>query len=506
VLRITTMGLKRIGTNLKTFLLGTAVYNSQYLSPKMIGAISSLVSPFTRPKSKLVISGLKKALADHHVVVELRERVHTQLNKNCRKKLYKNMFVNTWLKGEAIRFGIKAKEGWLPPFFLTISPTMRCNLRCTGCYAGDYTQKDDLPIEVVDRVLKEAKELGIYFAVISGGEPFIRKDILTMFEKHNDMIFLVYTNGQLIDEELAKKLAKLGNVAPGISVEGFESETDKRRGKGVQSKVLSAMANLKKHGVLFGFSATATKHNTEIIASDEFIDFYIKQGCFFGWYFQYTPIGKKPDVQLMATPEQRQHLRKRVESIRKNKAIFIGDFWNDGPYVGGCLAGGGERGYFHIICTGDVEPCVFCHFAVDNIKKKSLREVINSDFFKAFVKRQPYNKSNNLLAPCALIDNPEVLRELVEKYGAHPTHPGSDSVIKDPAICKHLDEYSKKLKEITDPVWKKDYQQYETRWFSGQNKGYKKGSYFDPENLKSKKGLKKVIYENGVKKKEKSAA
>jgi MoaA/NifB/PqqE/SkfB family radical SAM enzyme len=469
----------------------------------MISAISTLVAPFSKPKSKMVLTGLKKALADHHAVVQLRERVHTQLNKNCRKKLYQNMFVNTWLKGESIRFGIKDREGWMPPFFLTISPTMRCNLRCTGCYAGDYAQKDDLPIEVVDRVIKEAKELGIYFIVISGGEPFIRKDMLDIFKKHNDVLFQVYTNGQLIDEELAKKLAELGNVAPGISVEGFEHETDERRGKGVQNKVLRAMDNLKKYGVPFGFSATATKYNSEIIASEEFIDFYINKGCLFGWYFQYTPIGKKPDVSLMATPEQRQHLRKRVESIRKNKAVFIGDFWNDGPYVGGCLAGGGERGYLHIICTGDVEPCVFCHFAVDNIKNKSLREVVNSDFFKAFLKRQPYNKCNNLLAPCALIDNPEVLREIVKKHGAHPTHPGSDSVIKDPKIIKHLDEYSKKLKEITDPIWKKEFTQYDTRWFTSENKGFKKGGYFDPSQIKD---AKKFTYENGKKKEDKAVS
>ena len=40
----------------------------------------------------------------------------------------------------------------------------------------------------------------------------------------------------------------------------------------------------------------------------------------------------------------------------------------------------------------DVEPCVFVHFAADNIKEKSLMEVLNSDFFKGFRKRQPYTK------------------------------------------------------------------------------------------------------------------
>jgi len=76
-------------------------------------------------------------------------------------------------------------------------------------------------------------------------------------------------------------------------------------------------------------------------------------------------------VSLMATPEQRFRLRRRSIEIRNTKPIFIGDFWNDGPYVGGCICGARQSGYFHINCHGDVEPCVFLQFSVDNIKDKN---------------------------------------------------------------------------------------------------------------------------------------
>ncbi len=83
----------------------------------------------------------------------------------------------------------------------------------------------------------------------------------------------------------------------------------------------------------------------------------------------------------MSTPEQRDRLRKFVhEHVRDTKPIFIGDFWNDGPYVGGCMAGG--RSYLHINCKGDVEPCVFVHFAVDNVKNKTVTEALKSDYFR----------------------------------------------------------------------------------------------------------------------------
>lgn len=390
------------------------------------------------------------------LAVALQQIGKKELSNECRKKLINNLIINAVIIGAQHRSKIESEEGFRPPFFFVISPTMRCNLNCVGCYAGEYTKEDDLPFEVIDRVLKEAKELGIYFITISGGEPFIRKDLLGLFEKHNDMYFLVYTNGQLIDEALAKRLAKLGNVAPGISVEGFEIETDKRRGKGVYNKVLKAMDYLKKYGVVFGFSATPTRFNSEILCKDEFIDFYINKGCLFGWFFQYIPIGKAPQPELMSTPEQRNKLREKIREWRiKKKPIFIGDFWNDGPLVGGCIAG--ARRYFHINCKGDVEPCVFIHFAVDNIKEKSLKEVINSDFFKTMRKVQPYRENKNLFTPCAIIDNPHILRNLVKRFNAKPTHPGAETIVDDEKIVKFLDEYSEKWKAIVDPIWEKEY-------------------------------------------------
>jgi len=163
----------------------------------------------------------------------------------------------------------------------------------------------------------------------------------------------------------------LGNAAPAISIEGFEKETDARRGEGTFKRIMEAMDNLRNAGVPFGFSATPTKLNIETLMSDEFIDLMIEKGCSIGWFFQYVPIGRKPDVSLMATPEQRFRLRRRSIEIRNTKPIFIGDFWNDGPYVGGCICGARQAGYFHINCHGDVEPCVFLQFSVDNIKDKN---------------------------------------------------------------------------------------------------------------------------------------
>ena len=231
------------------------------------------------------------------------------------------------------------------------------------------------------------------------------------------------------------------------------------------------MKNLKDEKAAFGFSATFTKQGADIMTSEEFLDFYIKQGCMFGWYFLYIPIGKLPNIELMATPEQRDQERKFVHSIRFKKPIFIGDFWNDGPFVSGCMAGG--RNYCHIICTGDVEPCVFCHFAVDNVKEKSLKEIFKSPFFKAIRKEYPYDKKNkNLLTPCMVIDQPEVFRKVVKEHKAKPSHVGSESIVTDPKITAHLDNYAKEYHKLADPVWEKEYLN------NPNNKWYKEGKHW----------------------------
>jgi MoaA/NifB/PqqE/SkfB family radical SAM enzyme len=418
----------------------------------------------THPEMKRLAGILKDAIERETPTVTLTRNILSNLSPICSKKLIEVFFINAAIISRQKQKEILEKENIMLPWLLVISPTARCNLRCTGCYAGGYSWKDDLPFEEVDRIFTEAKELGINFITVSGGEPFIRPDLLELYEKHNDMYFLVYTNGTFIDERMAKKLSELGNVAPGISVEGFKKETDQRRGDGVYEKVLAAMDNLREAGVPFGFSATPTRLNAEIVMSDEFLDFYIDKGCLFGWYFQYIPIGRKPDVSLMATPEQRNRLRERLVEIRETKPIFIGDFWNDGPVVGGCIAGARPHGYFHINCHGDVEPCVFFQFSVDNIKGKKLIDVIQSDFFKAIQDSQPYNENKNLMAPCAIIDNPDVLRELVRKYNAKPSYPGVDSLINNKELMEFLDNYAKEFKKITDPIWENNLSKKHRCW------------------------------------------
>lgn len=378
---------------------------------------------------------------------EMAKRKLPVLSSNTQKRLCHNLFFNTMHYGDIARDKYHAKHGEFPPFFLVISPSMACNLRCIGCYAWKYDKKNMLSFEEMDQLLTEAKEkMGIYFVTITGGEPTMYPHLFPLIEKHNDMFFQMYTHGHNIDEAMAKKIAELGNIYPAISIEGGEAETDHRRGPGAYQKVLTAMRNLREAGALFGFSVTHTKLNHESVVEGKFFDDMIDNGAAFGWFFQYILFGKDPDPALVPTAQMRYERREAVINFRREKPILVFDFWNDGESVEGCLAWG--RKYVHITAGGMVEPCVFAHFAKDNIREKSLEEILNSDVFKAARKLQPFGK--DLRRPCPVIDHPDILKHLVETYNMTCTDgDGVDIITKlHPIVCEQSEEYKQYLARL----------------------------------------------------------
>ncbi|MBI4966342.1 MAG: radical SAM protein [Desulfomonile tiedjei] len=428
----------------------------------MIGLLTH-VSPDTFMKLSILasrlIQGDQANAAVDAVIESLREgengqaarmfkRVMTQLSPHCLKTVARNLFINGLLRSSSIRADFEKREGFGPPFTILISPTAQCNLQCTGCYSGKYVREKGLSYELMDRLLGEARDIGALFIVLSGGEPLTRKDdLFPLIEKYNDMYFMFYTNGTLINDAVADELYRLGNAGAIMSLEGFEEDTDARRGNGVFKKVMATMDRLRERGVPFGTSLTVTSRNVEKLTSDDFFAHLADKGVMVCWFFLFMPVGKDPDVSLMPSPEQREYLRQRGTALRAKYPIFIADFWNDAPYVGGCIAGG--RNYIHINANGDVEPCVFTHFAVDKIHEKTLSEVLHSDFFATIRSKQPY--SENLLTPCMIIDNPDVYRTVVRACGAYPTHDGAEDVIV--KIKDDLDDYGRRVRALEDEVW-----------------------------------------------------
>jgi MoaA/NifB/PqqE/SkfB family radical SAM enzyme len=386
-----------------------------------------------------------------HPAREIFYRVFNTLSEYKRRRIFQSLFLNAWFIGGRKRDYWEKEIGFRPPFILILSPTLKCNLRCKGCYTLGYGMKHELPLELAERILRECEELGIYFITILGGEPMVYPHLFELIERHPDIFFQIYSNGTLITQEEAQRLADYGNAGAVLSIEGGEKETDTWRGRGVYKKIMQAFEHLNNAGIIVGTSATVTRQNVESVSSDEFIDKMIALGSFAQMYFLYIPVNGMADFSLMVTPEQRDYLRRRVQTIRNTKPIFVLDFWNDGPYVEGCIAAG--RRYFHINAKGDVEPCVYTHIASDNIRDTSLAQALNSQLFRDIRSRQPHNP--NHLRPCMIIDNPHIMRDVIKKNCPYFTHPGAEEIYT--FRSKYMDNYAKGYAFLAERVWKEEY-------------------------------------------------
>jgi len=403
------------------------------------------------------ISWIRELIRSKHPSIEFPRRILRDLHPNQRDKWITNLAFNHLLSGTNKRKEWADANGFYPPSTVVISPTMKCDLKCYGCYAGDYNRGLELSLDEIDSVLNQMKEMGVYFAVISGGEPFYMPGIFDIFRKHSDMAFLVFTHGGLIDAAMVERLIEVGNVMPSFSMEGYEKETDARRGTGHFKKVMAAMDMLREAGLSFCGSFTHTSKNSDIITNGDFIDMLLSKGIFALWLFSYVPVGREPDPALMPSPEQRDNLRRSVADFREEKPMLFIDFWNDGPMISGCIAGG--RKYFHINANGDIEPCVFCHLAVDNIRRTTIREALNSSFFRKI--REKQGEHENLLRPCMLIDHPEVGREMLAHDGVYATHEGADEIFN--GLATAMDDYAAAYREIADSAWEDDFKEHPAR-------------------------------------------
>jgi len=272
----------------------------------------------------------------------------------------------------------------VPPF-LIYSITGRCNFECAGCYANllhrsDRPELDDARIE---QLLAETEELGSSVMLIAGGEPLLRPGLLNLTAAHRRILFLLFTNGSLLDAEKIAALAKQPHVIPVLSIEGSEDQTDSRRGQGTHARVLDAMSRLRRAHVFFGTSTTLTRENFEQATSEGHLHELIGRGCRLFYYINYVPVQPGTD-DLQLDIDQVRRLEERLSRFRRELAALFIAFPHDEVALGGCLAAG--RGFLHINAYGDVEPCPFSAYSDTNLNDVSFAEALSSPLLQTILK------------------------------------------------------------------------------------------------------------------------
>lgn len=273
---------------------------------------------------------------------------------------------------------------------LTIDVTQRCNIRCTHCFADSTPEiRDDLDLESTIRFMDEAvRDGGCRFFAILGGEPLLEVEKLRqMAKRFPRKPFVVFTNGSMVSDKTCARLKDCPNISFFVSIEGFQELTDKVRGNKAFDRADKALATLKRNGMLYGVSLTATKTNRDEIASPEFVQYLNSAGCFLAWIFDLKPIGRAatPETRaLVLDLEEKNVFNDAVTKVNQTANFVFINTEKDPAVIGGCPAHKGT--YMHIACDGHVTPCIAQRYFDKsvNVASMSFAEVRGSDYLRAF--------------------------------------------------------------------------------------------------------------------------
>ena len=306
--------------------------------------------------------------------------------KNPKEIIFLHKFSRHAKKATKIRKEYE-KDNQNIPAFLIASITSSCNLHCTGCYSrannscNDNEPLNQLSAEEWEDIFIQAKEMGISFIVLAGGEPMIRQDVIIKASAFPEILFPIFTNGTMLNDDYLKLFDNNRNLVPILSIEGDEKITDSRRGKGVYKKLVDSMELMKKNNIIFGASLTFTKGNLSSLVEKEFIDKLHELGCKVVFFIEYVPVNEKTK-NIAPSDEERESLLNNLECLRKEYSdMLFMSFPGDEKDSGGCLAAG--RGFFHINSHGGAEPCPASPYSDINVKDTSLLEALNSTLFKS---------------------------------------------------------------------------------------------------------------------------
>ncbi len=330
---------------------------------------------------------------------------------------YRRAFYRTWVLSHmgVRRKHVRLPAGTLTPLTIKISPTMRCNLKCLGCFAGSYTDREDMRFETIQSIVEQAEEIGIPSVGILGGEPFLFPKIFDLFRAHRKIGFYIATNGTLVTAEVVAKLSELPHVITAFSVDGFEELNDKFRGRGVFRKIVGSMKLMKAGGVAFGFSTTVHKGNLDEVVSARYLDFMIECGCLFGAFLPYVPVGTDPAYDLVCSEKDVAVYYKKLDEMLADRSLLVlKEGYSDGTFLNsGCGAGH----TLHITSSGEVEPCNGIQFFKDSILTSRLKDIYASPYFEDIRKLHPVDHRE-----CLVIARPREVMEVVERHHAGETH------------------------------------------------------------------------------------
>lgn len=267
-----------------------------------------------------------------------------------------------------------------------------CNLNCKHCRVAQKNDKEALSLKEAKKMLAELWYNGTTMLNLSGGEPFLRKDIFEILDytkKFEDIV--ITTNGTLLNEEKCQKLSDYLNVRLSISLDGMGKTHDEFRGKkGTFQKVIDTLPQLKKYNIQYTIKYTLSKETMgdaipllRLVAEKGATEFNTRR---------VIVAGNASQDMLLSKEEYTNKIREIIQECKKLNVkfrtgdpllipvfseVFGIDLKKDdiSKIYAGCQAG---DEIIYIDYKGNVGACSYIPKFADNIKEKSLDDILEN--------------------------------------------------------------------------------------------------------------------------------
>lgn len=286
--------------------------------------------------------------------------------------------------------------------------TQRCNNECLFCYNVWYNDrisypKGELSTEDTKKLLRKIiKDTHCKQITFTGGEPFLRKDLLELvaFVRSEGAIPTIISNGTLIDEETAKEtisqgvtLFELPLLSSNRNVHNYLSQRDSF------DKVTDAIANIKLYGGMVVVVFVGTKKNIDDFK--EMIELAIALGTNGIMFNRFNVGGRgvKYLDELLPTPEQVINALETAEEAIEKYGIDISCSIPIQPCIidttkfkklhFGFCAAGTERSYYTVDPMGNLRMCNHTPSILGNLLEKSFSQLTRRSCIESFVEAIP---------------------------------------------------------------------------------------------------------------------
>lgn len=302
-----------------------------------------------------------------------------------------------------------------------VSPIIRleksylCNFQCMHCSAEFYMDRhlkkvfkikdtrQQMDLDDVRELSRQADELGLGRFVITGGEPLVMTDFDAVVEAINpDKHYVITdTNGWFLDLKKARHLKEIGVEKVQLSIDSFiEAEHDHFRNKpGSYKRAMRAIDAVQKVGLNLIIQTVLVKGRARTQEFRDFCRFASERGI--GLYVSYAkPTGSCTEHPEFVIDKEEADI---VRELEKEFNVFTHMTPSYGSFKG-CIT---VKGIITVTSTMEVTPCPYIDFSLGNLRETPLKEVLARGMRNPWM--SPYRPD------CLIGEDPKFVRIHTEK-------------------------------------------------------------------------------------------